>query len=231
MSTAIFDGALQRQLAAVVQHLAEQAAVHPLHHHVDLAAVVVGQHLHDAGVVQLLADFGLALEAIVKHGIGFHLRMRNLDRDLAAVAHIGGAKNGRHAAAGDKSFNAVVVELIAGMECHVVRENARQGGLQSSAACKAVPDTFPRVPRFELGSAERLYYHCRPDRSQGRPAAGPPHSDRRRGPPPPPSPTVPPNDGVRRSTAAGRRRDTPGVAGLDVDEQIRAKRTAQNVAR
>ena len=88
-------------LPLLAQHLPEQAAVHPLHHHVELAAVVVGQHLHDAGMVELLADLALALEAVEEHRIGFHLRVRNLDRHLAAVAHVGGAKDRGHAAAGD----------------------------------------------------------------------------------------------------------------------------------
>ena len=78
-------------------------------------------------MVEFLADLALALETVEQHRIGFHFRMRNLDRDLAAVAHIGGAKDRRHAAAGDQSFDAVVVKLFAGMKCHVVRGNALAG--------------------------------------------------------------------------------------------------------
>ena len=83
-------------------------------------------------MVQLLADLAFALETVEQHRIGFHFRMRNLDRHLAAVAHVGGAKNGGHAAAGDQSFDAVVVELLAGMKCHVVRGNALDGGKQTN---------------------------------------------------------------------------------------------------
>ncbi len=81
-------------------------------------------------MVEFLADLGFALKTVVKHGIGLHFRMWNLDRHLAAVAHVRGAKNGCHAAAGHQAFDAVVVELLAGMECHVVRGNAlvRAGG-------------------------------------------------------------------------------------------------------
>ena len=97
------DGALGRQHSCLLmQNLAQQAALHPLHHHVDPAAVAVRQHFHDAGMIQLFADLGLALEAVEEHRVGFHLRMRDLDGDLAAVAHIGGAKNRGHAAAGDQ---------------------------------------------------------------------------------------------------------------------------------
>ena len=103
-------------LPLLVQDLAQQAAVHPLHHHVDPAAVVVGEHLHDAGVIQLFADLGFARETVEKNGVGFHLRMRNLDGDLAAIAHVGGPEDGGHPAARDESLNAVMIELIAGME-------------------------------------------------------------------------------------------------------------------
>ena len=56
-------GALGGKLAALIQNLSKQAAVHPLHHHVDLAAVVVGEDLHHARMIELLADLLLALRS------------------------------------------------------------------------------------------------------------------------------------------------------------------------
>ena len=103
-------------LRVFVEDLAEQAAVDPLHDHVDAAAIVVGEDFHHAGMVERLADFGFALEAVVEGGIALDFRVGNLYRDLAAVAQISGAKNGCHAAAGDEAFNSVMIELIAGME-------------------------------------------------------------------------------------------------------------------
>ena len=103
-------------LLLLVEDLAQQASVHPLHDHVDLAAIVIGEDLHHAGMIQGLADLFLALKAIKQDRIALHLGMRNLDGDLPAVAQIGAAKDGGHAAAGDKALNAVVIELIAGME-------------------------------------------------------------------------------------------------------------------
>ena len=85
-----------------MQYLPQQPPVHPLHHHVELAAVVIRQHFHDAGMIELLADFALAVETVEEHGIGFHFRMRDLDGDLSAGAQIGGAIDGSHAAAGDQ---------------------------------------------------------------------------------------------------------------------------------
>ena len=67
-------------------------------------------------MVELFADLRLALEAVEEHRIGFHFGMRDLDGDLAAGAHVGSAKDGRHPAAGNDSFDSVVIELIAGVQ-------------------------------------------------------------------------------------------------------------------
>ena len=68
------DGALRRQLLLLVQDLPQQPAVHPLHDHVNLAAVIVGEDLHHAGMVHVLADLLLALEAVVQKRIALHFR-------------------------------------------------------------------------------------------------------------------------------------------------------------
>ena len=65
-------------------------------------------------MVQLFADGCFALEAIEEDRIGFHVGMGNFQRDDAIVAHVGGAKDRCHAAAGDGRFDAVGVDLRAG---------------------------------------------------------------------------------------------------------------------
>ena len=70
-------------------------------------------------MIELFADAGLALEAVEEDGVGFHIGMRNLQRHLAAVARVRGAVDGSHAAAGNRLFNAVVVDLGTGLEAVV----------------------------------------------------------------------------------------------------------------
>ena len=71
-------------------------------------------------MIELGADLLLALEALEENRIALHLGMRNLDGDLAAGAKVGGAEDGGHAAAGHQGFDAVVIELVPGMEgCHL----------------------------------------------------------------------------------------------------------------
>ena len=58
----------------------------------------------------------LALKAVEEHGIGFQIRVRNLERNHAAVAAVHGAIDRRHAAARHRSFNAVRIDLGAGFQ-------------------------------------------------------------------------------------------------------------------
>ena len=51
-----------------------------------LAAVIVGEDPHHAGMVHVLADLFFAAEAVVRERIALHFGMRNLDGDLAIVA-------------------------------------------------------------------------------------------------------------------------------------------------
>ena len=67
-------------------------------------------------MVELLTDLQLALKTVVENRIAFHLGMRDLDGDLLSGAQVGAAKNGGHAAAGGHAVDAVVIELIAGMQ-------------------------------------------------------------------------------------------------------------------
>ena len=67
-------------------------------------------------MIELFTDVLFALEAIEKQRVGFHFGMRNLESHLPARLQVSGLVNGGHAAAGDETFDAVMVELIAGME-------------------------------------------------------------------------------------------------------------------
>src|SRR6266849_774210 len=131
-------GPFNRQLSSLAQNLAEQAALYPLHHHVDAAAVFIREHFHHAGVIEFFADFRLALEALEEYRVRFHLRMRNFDCDLTAGAHIRGTKNGGHPAAGNDRLNTVVVELVAGMYwCHERRESKKAGRAELAELIKS----------------------------------------------------------------------------------------------
>ena len=80
------------------------------------------------GMVELFADAGLALEAVEEDRIGLHIGVRNLQRHLAVVAHVGGAIDGGHAAAGNRLFNAVEIDLRSRLQSR--REIPSGGTLQ-----------------------------------------------------------------------------------------------------
>ena len=73
-------------------------------------------------MIEFLANLLFTLESIEKKRIAFDFGVRNLESDHVIVAHVTGAVNAGHSAAGHEFFDSVVVELIAGMESH--RENA-----------------------------------------------------------------------------------------------------------
>ena len=108
--------ALGGKLSLLVEDLTQQPPLHPLHDHVDPAAAILTYHLHYAGVIQLLANFLLAIKAVEENRVALHLGMRNLDGDRATGAQIRAAKDRGHAAACSDAFNLVVIELIARME-------------------------------------------------------------------------------------------------------------------
>ena len=70
-------------------------------------------------MVELFADARLALKAIEEDRVGFHVGMWNLERHDAVVARVGGAVDGRHAAARHWRFNAVGVDLRTGFKAVV----------------------------------------------------------------------------------------------------------------
>jgi hypothetical protein len=65
-------------------------------------------------MIQPFADIDLASEAIEKDRVGLHIRMGNLDGDLAAVAHVSGAKDRGHSTARNQLVDPIVCELNAG---------------------------------------------------------------------------------------------------------------------
>jgi hypothetical protein len=67
-------------------------------------------------MVEFLPDFFFTLEAVVKKRIGFDFRMGNFDGYSTLVFEVGGLVDGGHSAPGDKIFQAVMVEFVAGME-------------------------------------------------------------------------------------------------------------------
>ena len=67
-------------------------------------------------MIELFADRFFAPEAVEKQRVGFHFGMRNFESHDRGSTQVSGAVNGGHPAAGNKFFDAVMVELIAGME-------------------------------------------------------------------------------------------------------------------
>ncbi len=110
------NGAFGRHLALFEHDLAEQAALDPLHDHIDPGAVLVGVETHDVGVVERQADGLLALEAVEEGRVGLHGEVRDFEGDLAAVAEVGGAEDGRHSAIGHGGVDAVVIKYLAGFK-------------------------------------------------------------------------------------------------------------------
>ena len=148
-----------RKFLLFVQDLAQQAAVHPFQNHVAPAAILVTEDLHDAGVIEFLADFFFPVKAVEENRVSFHFRMRNFDRNGPAVAQVRTAKNGGHAASGGQAIDAVVIECVAGMESTHCEEQASRhaivGQIRVSTVCRAVRDTYPCVRRPGRGLIER----------------------------------------------------------------------------
>ena len=73
------DGPLRRKFFFFGQYLAEQLPFGPFHHHVVLTAVIVGNHLHDARMIEMFADFLLALKTRGEDLVIDHLGVGKLD--------------------------------------------------------------------------------------------------------------------------------------------------------
>ena len=72
--------------------------------------------LHHAGVVELLANLLLALEALQQNRVGLHLRMGHLQRDQLAAVQVRRPVERRHAAVGNGRLKPVVVQRVSGFE-------------------------------------------------------------------------------------------------------------------
>ena len=114
------QGPLGQQLAPVVQHLAQRAALDVLHDDVGLDVAAVGRHLlagvvdrDDVGVVEPGGGLGLASEAGLEGRVGGEVAAQPLDRDLAAQPHVGAVADLGHAAAAEQ-----VPDLVASPEPH-----------------------------------------------------------------------------------------------------------------
>ena len=115
------DGPVDRQPAVLipfllVQDRPQQPSLHPLDHHVKPAAILSVVGFYHAGVVQLLADLLLPLEALHQDRVHLQLRMGNLDSHLLSARQIGGLEERRHPAARNHRIQAVVVQRISGFE-------------------------------------------------------------------------------------------------------------------
>src|SRR5579884_423675 len=114
-------------------------------------------YLHHAGMIQLFANFRLALKAFIENRIALHFRVRNLDGNQAARAQVGSAKDGGHAAAGCNAFNAVMVKLVAWMErshCPVGVKRRETGGVAESAKLIRAPAVHTHA--FDASNADEL---------------------------------------------------------------------------
>ena len=109
------DGALLGD-AAFVEDLAQQAALAPLHDHVDAGALLAAVDAHDLGVVEFFADAGFALKAVEEDGVGFQVGVGNFEGDDAVIPQVGGAVDGGHSAAGDRRLDAVGIDLRTGFK-------------------------------------------------------------------------------------------------------------------
>ena len=108
--------AIDRKLPLLCKDLAEQAPVRPLGGHIKPLAAIVMQNLDHRGMIEFLADFGFAIEAVVENRVSLGLRVRHLKSDGLACAQIAGAKNGGHTARSHHAFDLVMVDLVPRVE-------------------------------------------------------------------------------------------------------------------
>ena len=108
-------------------------------------------------MIEGLADFLFAVEAVEEDRIAFHFRVGNFDGDGAAVAEVGGAENGGHAAAGDDAVDAVVIELFAGVDGNPRRACVRQkNSRRARYQRKPVGPPAVHAHAFDAANADQL---------------------------------------------------------------------------
>ena len=106
------NGALRRKLFLLIEHLAEQPALHPIQDHIPPAAVLIAENSYNPRMIELLADIFLTLKPVKEDRIGFHFRVRDFYGDGAAVPDVGAAKNRGHSTSGCQTVQAVMIELV-----------------------------------------------------------------------------------------------------------------------
>ena len=67
-------------------------------------------------MIEFLADFGFALEAVEEEWVGLHFRMRDFDGDRGRCCEVGRLEDRGHAAARDELIETVMIELVASAE-------------------------------------------------------------------------------------------------------------------
>src|SRR4029077_2856378 len=139
----------------LVEDLTQQPALNPLHHHVDLATVAVRVYVHNAGMIDGLANIFFTVKAIEENRVSFHFGMGNFDGDGFARARIRGAKDGSHSAAGDDAVNPVVIELFAGVDGNP-RERAGQEAARGPTLRKPVGSPAVHAHAFDASNADQL---------------------------------------------------------------------------
>jgi hypothetical protein len=91
--------------------------------------MVVSNGLHDARMIQALADLLLPLKTFKEGRVRFHFGMRNLKSYLAVRTEISRPKNGRRITASSYALNAVMIELVAWIDGILVSARERETGL------------------------------------------------------------------------------------------------------
>ena len=108
-------------------------------------------------MIERLADLLFALEAIEEDGIAFHFGVGDFDGDGAAGAKVGGAKDGGHAAAGDDAVDAVMIELIAGVDGNPrQRRSEAESTRRSPDLTKLVRPPAVHAHAFDAANANQL---------------------------------------------------------------------------
>jgi len=102
--------------ALIGHHLAKQSPFNPFHDHIQPAAIAIVERFDGTGMVEFPANQNLPLKAVEKDRVALGFGMRHLDGDRAAIAHVDGAEDGCHAAAGHLAFNPIAIDLVSGAD-------------------------------------------------------------------------------------------------------------------
>ena len=96
------------------------------------------------------------METIEENRVHFHLGMGDLDGDVAAVPEICPAKNRGHSAAGGNAVNAVVIELVAGVDWNPRECGPGRGPAASPALGKPIGSPAVHAYAFNAANADQM---------------------------------------------------------------------------